>query len=1042
MNTVTGERWREIRAHFDELVELDHAERQQRLSRIGDTDPKLQRAVESLIAFDAMAGARLQRIEFGIANLLTGDARTTDPPSDPLLLTGRTVSHFQISGPLASGGMGVVYRAEDTRLQRTVALKFPLPGRDIDAVVKDRFLREAQSAGALEHLNVCSIYEAGETADGQLFLAMPLYAGETLKSRLARDGALPVDRALEIARQIAEGLACAHTANIVHRDLKPGNLMLLPDGTVKILDFGLAKAADVSHCTPGALRGTAAYMAPEQIAGDAVDERADLWALGVVLHEMLTGKRPFSGERDVDLANAIVHDTPTAPSTLRSEIPPAVDDVVLRLLHKDAACRYATALQAAGDLRGLARDGQAARQHTRPLRSRPAGLSRRHGIVAAAVAATGIAALLLVVPASRSRTPILAVGSIKAVDLPVGDPAAGALPELMSTQLAQTNGLQLISRARMHELRARAGSELSAARYANAGLLLEGELYRSGPDGYRLELRQVDVATGRVGHAHTLHAADAIRMAHAAASAFSRTWGLAPPPALQGVHSVTARALYERGLQALYRNADLRHAFSMFTAALDEDSTFTMAAFYAGRTAHVYAGDSLTKYLARAEQLSINARDFERLLINAYVAHSYNEPRELAVAETLAVRYLKAPEAANRLAVARYWHGDFLGAVAEHQRVLALHPALLKASRQNCDACVEAYNGIVVAYWAADSLAAAVRVARQWTRHSPAAPAAWTTLATVLEYADLYGEAGAAREKAAALAPPNVLSDLARVPGYLRAGDFAAADRLLDVAVQSIDATVAREALWWQVISLRYQGRYGAALRVARQFRQLEEARGNRATARIAQAAVLQDAGKAALAAATYDTLVQLLPDLGRASRNARERAWWLTHVGDAAAAAGDTIRLLQLVDSVRLVGALSGYGRDPRLYRHLRGLVYQARGDLAAAETEFRAAIYSTTAGYTRTNLALARVLMGQGQPRAAVGLLQAALRGSLDGSPFYVTRTELHETLARAWEQAGQRDSAAYHYGRVVKAWQKAEPPLHGRRQELQTRLAAARR
>jgi tetratricopeptide (TPR) repeat protein len=479
----------------------------------------------------------------------------------------------------------------------------------------------------------------------------------------------------------------------------------------------------------------------------------------------------------------------------------------------------------------------------------------------------------------------------------------------------------------------------------------------------------------------------------------------------------------------------------LFTAALDEDSTFTMAAFYAGRTAHVHSGDSLTKYLARAEQLSVHAPEFERLLINAYVAHWYNEPRELAVAETLAVRYLNAPEAAVRLAVARYWHGDFLGAVAEHQRVLALHPTLPKASRQNCDACVEAYNGIIVAYWAADSLQAAVRVARQWTKHSPEAPAAWTTLATVLEYADLYREAGAAREKAAALAPPNVLSDLARVPGYLRAGDFAAADRLLDVAVQSIDATVAREAAWWQVVSFRYQGRYAAALRAALRFRQLEEARGNRAAARIAQAAVLQDAGKTALAAASYDSLVQLLPDHGRASRNARERAWWLTHVGDAVAAAGDTARLVQLVDSVKLVGARSGYGRDPRLYHHLRGLVYQARGDLPAAETEFRAAIYSTTAGYTRTNLALARVLIERDQPRAAVRLLQAALRGSLDGSPFYVTRTELHETLARAWEHAGQRDSAAYHYGRVVKAWQNAEPPLHRRRQELETRLAASR-
>src|SRR5688572_20197482 len=165
---------------------------------------------------------------------------------DTLGLVGRTVSHFTVRGQLGAGGMGVVYRAQDTRLGRAVALKFLLPQYNFDDVAKARFLREAHSAAALDHPNLCAIHEVGTSEDGWLFLAMPLYPGETLRARLAREGSMPIGDALEVARQIAEGLQAAHAAGVVHRDLKPGNIMLLPDGMVRILDFGLAKARDQS----------------------------------------------------------------------------------------------------------------------------------------------------------------------------------------------------------------------------------------------------------------------------------------------------------------------------------------------------------------------------------------------------------------------------------------------------------------------------------------------------------------------------------------------------------------------------------------------------------------------------------------------------------------------------------------------------------------------------------------------------------------------------------------------------------------------------
>jgi serine/threonine-protein kinase len=239
--------------------------------------------------------------------------------------------------------MGVVYAAEDTRLGRPVALKLPLPDHRLDSSAKQRFLQEARAAGALDHPNLCSVYEVGESEDGLLFLAMALYRGETLKARLAREGRLELAEALAIARQIAQGLAAAHQARIVHRDLKPGNVMLLPDGPVKILDFGLAKAREHSVTGPGARLGTAAYMAPEQIRDDRVDARTDLWALGVVLYEMLTGRQPFRGEHEVSIAHTIVYEEPVVPSDLRAGIPPGLQALLLSLLEKQPERRPPTA---------------------------------------------------------------------------------------------------------------------------------------------------------------------------------------------------------------------------------------------------------------------------------------------------------------------------------------------------------------------------------------------------------------------------------------------------------------------------------------------------------------------------------------------------------------------------------------------------------------------------------------------------------------------------------------------------------------------------
>ena len=325
---MDARRWGEIQHTFDALVELDFAERGDRLTALGSTDPELRAAVESLLMADSDAVDRLDAFE---AQLRSSPA----PLVDPLGLIGRTISHFRVLELLGMGGVGIVYRAQDVRLNRAVALKFLLPPYSFDEVAKARFLREAHAAGALDHPNLCTIYEIGTSDDGWLFIAMALYGGETLRNRLDREGPLPVRAILAIGRQIAVGLQAAHAAGIVHRDLKPGNVMLLPDDSIRILDFGLAKARDQNVSDSGAILGTTSYMAPEQIRGDSVDARADLWALGVVLYQMLTGRKPFAGEREVAIAHAILHDdVPPFPIDV-DDAPARLKDLILRMLEKD-----------------------------------------------------------------------------------------------------------------------------------------------------------------------------------------------------------------------------------------------------------------------------------------------------------------------------------------------------------------------------------------------------------------------------------------------------------------------------------------------------------------------------------------------------------------------------------------------------------------------------------------------------------------------------------------------------------------------------------
>jgi len=268
----------------------------------------------------------------------------------------KTISHYKILEKLGEGGMGEVYKAEDTKLKRSVVLKFLPSHLTGDRESRTRFIQEAQAASALDHPNICTIYEIDETDDGQTFIAMAYYDGETLKDTIARDP-LQIEEAIDITLQIAMGLTNAHEDGIVHRDIKPGNAIISQSGIVKVVDFGLAKIAGLSKITRvGSTVGTAAYMSPEQARGDEVDHRTDIWSLGVMLYEMLTGKIPFGGEYEQAIIYSILNVDLEPMGTVCRGIPLELERIVGKMLAKNPDLRYRHMRDLTIDLRRLLKE--------------------------------------------------------------------------------------------------------------------------------------------------------------------------------------------------------------------------------------------------------------------------------------------------------------------------------------------------------------------------------------------------------------------------------------------------------------------------------------------------------------------------------------------------------------------------------------------------------------------------------------------------------------------------------------------------------------
>ncbi len=413
-------------------------------------------------------------------------------------MIGQTISHYRITAEIGAGGMGVVYEAEDLDLKRTVALKFLPPDLTRDAAARKRFIVEAQTASAIDHNNVCTIHEVGETDDGRVFIAMARYTGETLRDRIAR-GPVSVDEALDFAGQISAGLDKAHSQNIVHRDVKPGNIFVTDDGVVKILDFGLARIAGESRMTKtGTTLGTVAYMSPEQAEGKDVDARSDVWSAGAVLYEMLTGRAPFRGDAEPAIVNSILTTEPEPVTTIRREVPVGVEDVVDKALTKDAGKRYQTATELGEALveqrdllkAGVKTGGSVAWKRFRRNRRAVAGVS-----VMAVVALAVIAWVFFVMPRQTiDRIAILPVKIIGGQTMKDTVFVDGMTVELISA-LGHVGSISVTSWMAVQRYRGTEKTPREIAEELGADALVLAAAIRDG-NQVRVSARLIDPASG------------------------------------------------------------------------------------------------------------------------------------------------------------------------------------------------------------------------------------------------------------------------------------------------------------------------------------------------------------------------------------------------------------------------------------------------------------------------------------------------------------------------------------------------------------------
>ncbi len=409
-------------------------------------------------------------------------------------MIGNSITHYKIIEKIGSGGMGDVYKAEDTKLQRTVALKFLPPDLTRDENAQQRFLHEARAASALDHPNIGTIYEIGES-EGHFFIAMAYYEGKTLNHKIeSHKTGLDIDEAVEITAQILNGLAKAHLKDIVHRDIKPANIIMTDEGPVKIIDFGLAKLKGHTQLTKtGSTMGTVAYMSPEQVQGSLADQRTDIWSVGVMLYEMLSGQKPFKGEYEQAIMYLILNEEPEYISKLRGDVPLQLEKILVRALEKNPEKRYQSIEEMLADLNEAAEELREGRSKTASIFK--LGRKQRRTVYRS----TAVTLVLALFGIYLWQTKLIKAESTSIVLLPLKNIAEDVTQEWFSdgmtdaliTDLAKISGLRIISLASAMQYKETNKTPPQIAAELGVQYIIEGSIVKMG-DQVKISARLID----------------------------------------------------------------------------------------------------------------------------------------------------------------------------------------------------------------------------------------------------------------------------------------------------------------------------------------------------------------------------------------------------------------------------------------------------------------------------------------------------------------------------------------------------------------------
>lgn len=621
------------------------------------------------------------------------------------------------------------------------------------------------------------------------------------------------------------------------------------------------------------------------------------------------------------------------------------------------------------------------------------------------------------------------------------DDIARILPAMLTEKIARNHRIHVVERMRVLEIHAEQrrspdslASALKAAQAAGADIVLTGNVRKRG-DGLLLAIRGIDPQGRKLIE---------IEIAGKSSEELtSRIAGDRPRRANQtnSAGNIRAWRLYEDGLREL-ASGDVQSARTLLTESYAIDSAHALTAYYMDRAIDPAGEYPSTEWLRRAVRFATGASPVDRLRILARWAEATNDPLSGLLADSLLYLAPDDPHAIYASALAKIRSGDFLVAARRLIRVVELDSTSRLQPSETCLAC-RALKTLAATYHWVDSTEAAVRTQRQLAEWQPGDPENWRALSIQLARLGRFGEADIARKHALAIRPQDsatIAMDDAMI-AFLRE-DYRTSDAAFERILASSRSTQDEraDAMWWLSISLRQQGRARASLAMLRRMRVAENVKEPNPAVLLHEAQINAELGQWPQAYILFDSASRL-PSQGAdlAASYGRHRAWTLTQVARARVALRDTIGLAALADTVRNLGAMSMYGRDWKLHYFIRGLALEARGDTTAAITAYRRSIYSPTFGFTCSNVYLARLLIAQNRPRDAADVLRPALHGGRDASNLYVTATEIHELLGKAFDLAHARDSALVHYRAVAQAWRGAENPWR-KRGEIAAKRAAA--